>query len=62
MMSAMIAAARRTIVIADRRKLGRLGFAMVAPLDELDVVVTDQEPPRELAVALEAAGVRIVIA
>jgi DeoR family glycerol-3-phosphate regulon repressor/DeoR family fructose operon transcriptional repressor len=62
MMSAMIAAARRTIVIADRSKLGRLGFAIVAPLDQLDVVVTDQEPPRELAVALEAAGVRIVIA
>jgi len=62
MMSVMIAAARRTIVIADKSKLGRLGFAVVAPLDQLDVVVTDKEPPRELEVALEAAGVRIVVA
>jgi len=62
MMSGMIAAARRTIVIADKSKLGRLGFAVVAPLDQLDVVVTDKEPPRELEVALEAAGVRIVVA
>ena len=62
MMAAMIAAARRTIVIADQRKFGRLGFAVVAPLDQLDVLVSDAEPPRELKDALEAAGVRLVIA
>jgi DeoR family glycerol-3-phosphate regulon repressor/DeoR family fructose operon transcriptional repressor len=62
MMADMIAAARRTIVIADKTKFGRLGFAFVAPLDQLDVLVTDEEPPRELKVALEAAGVRIVVA
>jgi DeoR/GlpR family transcriptional regulator of sugar metabolism len=62
MMAGMIAAARRTIVIADKTKFGRLGFAVVAPLDQLDVLVTDEEPPSELKVALEAAGVRIVVA
>lgn len=62
MMAGMIAAARRTIVIADKTKFGRLGFAVVAPLDQLDVLVTDEEPPGELKVALEAAGVRIVVA
>jgi DeoR family glycerol-3-phosphate regulon repressor/DeoR family fructose operon transcriptional repressor len=62
MMAGMIAAARRTIVIADKTKLGRLGFAVVAPLDQLDVLVTDEEPLRELKVALETAGVRIVVA
>ena len=62
MMAAMIASARRTIVIADQRKFGRLGFAGVAPLNKLDVLVTDAEPPRELKEALEAAGVRLVIA
>src|SRR5260221_40935 len=45
-----------------KTNIGRLGFAVVAPLDQLDVVVTDEEPPRELKVALEAAGVRIVVA
>ena len=62
MMASMIAAARRTIVIADKTKFGRLGFAGVAPLDQIDVLVTDEEPPSELKVALEAAGVRIVVA
>jgi DeoR family glycerol-3-phosphate regulon repressor/DeoR family fructose operon transcriptional repressor len=62
MMASMISAARRTIVIADKTKLGRLGFAVVAPLDQLDVLVTDEEPQGELKVALEAAGVRIVVA
>ncbi|MBV1703530.1 MAG: DeoR/GlpR transcriptional regulator [Hyphomicrobiales bacterium] len=62
MMAAMIAAARRTIVIADSTKFGRLGFAVVAPLDQLDVLVTDAPPPDGLKDALEAAGVRIVIA
>ena len=55
MMAGMIAAARRTTVIADKTKSGRLGFAVVAPLDQLDVLVMDEEPPGELKVALEAA-------
>ena len=62
MMAAMISAARRTIVIADRTKFGRLGFAVVAPLDKVDVLVTDEDPPIELKIALEAAGVRILVA
>jgi DeoR family glycerol-3-phosphate regulon repressor/DeoR family fructose operon transcriptional repressor len=62
MMAGMIAAARRTIIIADKTKFGRSGFAVVAPLAQLDVLVTDEEPPRELKVAIEAAGVRIVVA
>jgi DeoR/GlpR family transcriptional regulator of sugar metabolism len=62
MMAGMIAAARRTIVIADKTKFGRLGFALVAPLDQLDVVVTDEEPSSEIKVALDTAGVRTVVA
>jgi len=61
-MAGMIAAARRTIVIADKTKFGRLGFAVVAPLDQLDVLVTDEEPGGELKAAFETAGVRIVVA
>jgi DeoR family glycerol-3-phosphate regulon repressor/DeoR family fructose operon transcriptional repressor len=62
MMAAMIAAARRTIVIADSTKFGRTGFAVVAPLDQVDVLVTDSEPSGKLRDALDAAGVRLVIA
>ncbi len=62
MIAAMIAAARRTIVIADSTKFGRTGFAVVAPLDHIDVFVTDAEPSGKLREALDAAGVRLVIA
>ena len=62
MMAGMIAAARRTIVIADKTKFGRLGFAVVAPLDQLDVVVTDEEPLRDLTPAASSATLRIVVA
>jgi DeoR/GlpR family transcriptional regulator of sugar metabolism len=62
MIAAMIAAARRTIVIADSAKFGRTGFAVVAPLDQVDVLVTDVEPSGKLKEALDAADVRLVIA
>jgi DeoR family glycerol-3-phosphate regulon repressor/DeoR family fructose operon transcriptional repressor len=62
MIAAMIAAARRTIVIADSTKFGRTGFAVIAPLDKIDVLVTDAEPSGKLREALDAAGVRLVIA
>jgi DeoR family glycerol-3-phosphate regulon repressor/DeoR family fructose operon transcriptional repressor len=62
MIAAMIAAARRTIVIADSTKFGRIGFAVVTPLDKIDVLVTDTEPSGRLRDALDAAGVRLVIA
>ncbi len=38
---AAIAAARRSVVLADSSKLGRVAFATVAPLSAIDVVVTD---------------------
>jgi DeoR/GlpR family transcriptional regulator of sugar metabolism len=37
---AAIAAARRTIVVADSSKLGRVAFSTVAPLSAIDVLVT----------------------
>jgi len=62
MMAAMISAARRTIIVADSSKFGRLAFAMVTSLDRIDVLVTDAEPPTELKESLEAAGVKTIIA
>lgn len=38
---AMIAAARRVAVVADSSKLGRRSLATVCPLDDVDVVITD---------------------
>ena len=62
MILGMIDAARRTIVLADASKLGHSSFAQIAPLDRIDTLVTDAEPPGDLAQALREARVELIIA
>ncbi|GIG23827.1 DeoR/GlpR family DNA-binding transcription regulator [Cellulomonas denverensis] len=58
--AALVRAGRRTVVLADHTKLGREDFAHVAPLSDIDALVTDSGVPPELAEEIEAAGVRVV--
>ncbi|MCU1514398.1 MAG: DeoR/GlpR transcriptional regulator, partial [Microbacteriaceae bacterium] len=58
---ALIAASRRTVVLADHTKFGREEFALVAPLSLIDTVITDLELDVELAEDVENAGPRMVI-
>jgi DeoR family transcriptional regulator, fructose operon transcriptional repressor len=60
--SGMIAAARRTMVLADASKWGIKAFACIGPLEGVQVLVTDQGPTGELADALEKARVEVVVA
>ncbi len=57
---AMIAAARRAVLLADHTKLGNDHFARFGSLTDLDVIVTDSGVEDGLAVELESAGVRVV--
>lgn len=57
---ALIAAARRSVVLADHTKIGREDFAQVATLDRIDTVVTDTGLADEMAEEIEAAGPRVV--
>jgi DeoR/GlpR family transcriptional regulator of sugar metabolism len=61
MIAAMIAAARRTIVVADATKLGERAFAHIAPLDRIQVLVTDEEPPEDLREAMTAARIDVIV-
>jgi DeoR family fructose operon transcriptional repressor len=58
---ALIDAARRTVVLADHTKFGREDFARVAPLSDLDTVITGVELDVELAEDVENAGPRLVV-
>lgn len=49
---AMLAAARRTLLLADGSKVGRRAFCEIAGYGELDALVTDREPPPWLHEAL----------
>jgi len=59
---ALIAAARRVVVVADSSKWGVIGFADIAPLSVADCVVTDAGlHPRALAELREQVGEVVVV-
>jgi len=62
MLAQMINCARRTIVLADAAKFGVGAFAQIAPLDAIDILVTDVSPPTDLDQALSQAKAEIIIA
>ena len=55
MTASMIAAVRRTIVLADSAKFNHKLLGHIASLESIDILVTDAEPPKELFRALKAA-------
>jgi DeoR family fructose operon transcriptional repressor len=59
---AVVRAARRTILLADRSKFDVESLRRFAALDELDVLVTDQAPGGALAEELAASDVEVWIA
>jgi DeoR/GlpR family transcriptional regulator of sugar metabolism len=56
---AAIGAARRTVVLADSSKLGRVAFSTVAPLSSVGVLVTDAPADHSTVLDIAAAGVDI---
>jgi DeoR/GlpR family transcriptional regulator of sugar metabolism len=62
MILAMINAAQRTIVLADASKFGHRSFAHIAPLGRIQILVTNEVPPSDLAQALNEAHVEVIVA
>jgi DeoR family transcriptional regulator, aga operon transcriptional repressor len=56
---ALIARARRVIVVADSSKIGRIAFAQICAIDLVDELITDNGVDPEAAAAIEQAGVRV---
>jgi DeoR/GlpR family transcriptional regulator of sugar metabolism len=52
--------ADRVIVAADRSKLGRVTFVSIAPLSEINIIVTDGLPDHPALVAARGAGVEVI--
>lgn len=59
---AMVRSAQRVVVLADCSKLGREHLVRFAPLDAIDVLVTDDAADPDLVAELEARGVEVVLA
>ena len=62
MTASMIAAARRTIVLADSTKFNRKLLGHIASLEQIETLVTDAEPPAELFRPLEKLEVHVLVA
>lgn len=56
----ILARSRKIIFVADQSKFGTSGNYCSAPLDRIDTLVTDAEPPPSLARRLREAGVRVI--
>jgi DeoR/GlpR family transcriptional regulator of sugar metabolism len=52
--------ADRVIVAADQSKLGRVTFVSIAPLSEIDTIVTDGSPDHAALVAARGVGVDVI--
>jgi DeoR family transcriptional regulator, fructose operon transcriptional repressor len=61
MASRMIAAARRTIVVADSSRFGKRFFARISPIESMRILITDKAPSPDLAQALQEARVETII-
>jgi DeoR/GlpR family transcriptional regulator of sugar metabolism len=59
---AALATVRRCIAVADSSKLGVVTFALICPLDSVNVVVTDVRAQPEQLAALESTHVEVVVA
>ena len=56
---AMMAAADRTVLLADHRKFDRVGFVSLGRLEEIDQIITDRPPPEEWKKRLKDSNVKL---
>lgn len=58
----MIAAASQVILLADSTKFGRHGFGKICGLEDIDILVTDSDIPREVRDKIEDLGITVIVA
>ena len=57
----MVAAAQKTIVIADSSKFGRRGFGKICGLEDIDEIITDSGISAHIVKAVEEMGINVTI-
>jgi DeoR family transcriptional regulator, aga operon transcriptional repressor len=55
----MVAATARRVVCADSSKLGQVALAHVCPLEEIDVLLTDEAADPQLVAEFEETGLEV---
>ena len=59
---AMIQNSDQIIILADSTKFGRTVFKQVAPLSEVDVIITDSDAPKSIIAELRKEGIKVIVA
>lgn len=55
----MMRQARQRIVVADNRKIGKVGSALIWPIDEIDFLITDEGASNESIAPFVAKGIEV---
>ena len=58
----MIDTAQKTIVLADSSKFGRRGFAKIADISAVDLIITDAGVSPKVVKRIEDLGIELIIA
>ncbi len=58
----LIASSRRVVALIDSSKFGYEAFGKIAPLEQVDILITEATPPTVVVRALEKAQVRLIVA
>lgn len=57
----LIEMAQKVVVVADHSKLGVVALAKIAPISEIDILITDEGASEELLQEIELAGVQVIV-
>ena len=57
----MVERSRRTILVADSSKFGRIGFVPVKPVKAFQTIITDTDSPSEIVAELRSEGVEVIL-
>jgi DeoR family transcriptional regulator of aga operon len=56
---AMLEQARRRVVVADRRKLGKTGLSVIWPASEIELVITDRDAAEDAVTPFAARNIQV---
>jgi len=57
----MVERARKKVLVIDSSKFTHVGFVPVKPINNFDLIITDNEAPEEIISVIRAMGVEVVI-
>jgi len=57
---AILNAGREIVVLADHTKFGRAAAVLLAPVENIHTIVTDEQTPHEFITAFQARGIKVV--